>query len=83
MTKDEDTAALLYVVGKSTIAAQAATDAVKEALQALPDMLATALAHNNAAPALQPNAQQPNVPVQPASGDLRDRRVPDLSLIHI
>ena len=47
MTKDEDAnAALVHAVGKSTEATQAATEAMKNALQALPNLLAAALAQN-------------------------------------
>ena len=83
MPKDEDNAALLDVVEKSTQATQAATDAVKDALLALPNMLAAALAQNNGgAAAVQGGQQQGAVanvptPAQTTTRELRDRRVPD------
>ena len=84
MPKDEGNAALLDVVEKSTQATQAATDAVKDALLALPNMLAAALAQNNGA-AAQEGAAQPQANAaaiaptlaQTTARELRDRRVPD------
>ena len=51
MPRDEDNkdnAALIAAVEGSTLAAQAATDAVKGAILALPNLLAQALNQNNA-----------------------------------
>ena len=82
MPKEEENAALLDVVKKSTQSAQAATDAVKDALLALPNMLAAALAQNAGAAGAQPQQQQQQqanapTPAQSTARELRDRRVPD------
>ena len=76
MTKDEDNAALIDVVGRSTAATQAATTAMKEALQALPELLAAALAKNPIHDGQQLAAAAAATPPS-TTRELRDRRVPD------
>ena len=68
MPKEEDAALL---------ATQAATDAMKDALLRLPEMLAAALAQNNAGAAAAPAANQAGGAPPTTSRELRDRRVPD------
>ena len=83
MTKDEEThnTALVHAVSKSTEATQAATEAMREALQALPNLLATALAqvggaNNGGAVARDPSgAAAAAAPLAVNTKELR--RVPD------
>ena len=71
MPKEEDNAALIAAVDGST-------QAVRDALMALPDMLAKALAKNAPAPLAAAAGQQAAAPAAaPIPRELRDRRVPD------
>ena len=87
MTKEEavdQNTALVQAVGKSTEAAQAATEAMKIALEALPNLLATALAQTGAAAAgagtaavAAPNVNGAAAANAPAASTKELRRVPD------